>query len=166
MRDLTTKAGIYISISTLTLYYFAKNKNQQRLVLSYTIVMSLFAIGSYLIIVISMKALLIEASAGTSKASLAANLMSAPGSNITSMCTPINTAANVFLAVQYLLSHALMVSTNALHLSVSLSENTTQVYRVYVLFRNRWQFIAAPVLLWLGFLGMLLHFLRFDRLVT
>jgi hypothetical protein len=69
----------------------------------------LLTIGSYFTTTISMEALLVEAPAGTPAAANAANLMAAPGSSMTSMCTPINTVANIILTLQYLLGDALMV---------------------------------------------------------
>jgi hypothetical protein len=104
--------GIYIPIVAITLYHYFKNRKQQaaqRLILGYSLAMGLLTIGNYFTTTISMEALLVETPAGTPAAANAANLMAAPGSSMTSMCTPINTIANIILTLQYLLGDALMV---------------------------------------------------------
>jgi hypothetical protein len=97
-RLLIHVLGIYIPIVAITLYRYFKNRKQrtaQRLILAYSLVMDLLIIASFFTTTISMEALLVEDSAGTPAAANAANLMAAPGSSMTSMCTPTNTVANI-----------------------------------------------------------------------
>jgi hypothetical protein len=147
--------GIYIPIVAITLYHYFKNRRQQaaqRLILGYSLAMGLLTIGSYFTTTISMEALLVEAPAGTPAAANAANLMAAPGSSMTSMCTPINTVANIILTLQYLLGDALMVFSIA-HSHTSSPQHLLQLYRVYVLYGKQWTIVAAPLVLWTAFLG-------------
>jgi hypothetical protein len=97
-RLLIHVLGIYVPIVAITLDRYLKNRKQrtaQRLILVYSLVMDLLTIGSFFTTTISMEALLVEVPTGHLAVANAANLMAAPGSSMTSMCTPTNTVANI-----------------------------------------------------------------------